>query len=299
MSEKTNPDSADPVCIPPVVGQAMSRMVAISLAISNIVNVTNKLTSWDAKNEDWERAALRKLILRGFSELITFSSLFGFFLSFVVHEKMKEIKQKHMAEAFRVVTEHYEGQVEGARCSNIALGDESNNNKSNNNKSNNNNNNNNKSKRKREVISTEAGARVMEKYLVHGAQSGLIRHVPFSQKIIGYWDVQYKKNNLRTTIRQNFLYKLNLLICDVAGFARSRDWIGTYTPKRICMSLIAKSGELSANLEWRKELELDPISSLPRNVKVDIARKTADVAIYLLHLARELEMTAQDFNAVS
>lgn len=288
MREKTNPDngpdSADPVCIPPVVGQAMSRMVAMSSAISKIVNVTNKLTSWDAKNEDWERAALRKLILRGFSEIITFSSLFGFFLSFVIHEKMKENKQKYMAEAFKVVTEHYKGQAEGNRCSVIALGGESNNTDTN------------KSKRKREVISTEEGARVMEKYLVHGAQSGLIRHVPFSQKIIGYWDVQYKKNNLRTTIKQNFLHKLNLLICDVAGFARSRDWIGTYTPKRICMSLIAESGELSANLEWRKEL--DPISSLPRNVKVDIARETADVAIYLLHLARELEMTAQDFNAV-
>lgn len=284
MAESTDPPtSTDHVCIPPVIGQAMSRMVAISSVISNIANVTNKLTSWDAKNENWERATLRKLILRAFSELITFSSLFGFFLSFVIHEKMKENKQKYMAEAFKVVTKHYES--EGNSGSDIASDNENESPP------------NNKNKRKREFsVSTEAGAREMEKYLVHGAQSELTRHVPFTQKVIGYWDEQYKKNNLRTTIKQNFLYKLNLLICDVAGFARSRDWIGTYTPKRICMSLIAESGELSANMEWRKEL--DPISELPRNVKVDIARETADVAIYLLHLARELEMTAKDFSSI-
>ena len=292
-----SPAMIAPPLAPPLVGEVMSSLVNLSVLTSKTVKATSKLTSWDSQNEDWERAALRRLMPVVFSELITFSTLFGFLLSFVVHERTQENKRNCMMEACRSLSEHYEGmssqesidpsersapsgqRVQKERPPEMSQekdGDKEN-----------------KRKRKMDV---EEGSRVMEKYLVHGGLSELTRHVPFSQSVIGFWDTQYKKHDFRKDNRQNFLYKLNFLICDVAGFARSRGWIGSYTPKRICMSLIAECGKLSSMIERRREGDL--LSSLPRHVKVDIARGTADMVVCLLHLARELGMTVRDFHSI-
>lgn len=259
-------------CIPPVIGHAMSRLVILSVVTAEIARRTNKLGGWVADSEQRERSTLRLLVQKAFGELISFSSLFGFFLSFVIHEKMRENRIKYFAQAMEAAQEETTKEVNDLTQSSYSERDSK------------------EKKRKR-----EAGERVMDKYNMHGPPRGIIGPVPFSQGF-GFWDTQYKKPDFRASVRQSFLNELNFLICDVAGFASSRGWTGTYTPKRICMSLLAECGEISANLEWREET--DVVSSLPREVKVDIARETADVAIYLLHLARQLEMRAGDFNRV-
>lgn len=255
--------------LPRTIGSLMMSATEVSSILSRIVELTKTFRDWKERGEFGSKQRLREMIPTAFKELFTFSSTMGFLLASVIHEKMRENKAKYMAELYQLNKEHFDpipNQTEEGESD--------------------------RDKKKRRW---SEGNRVMEKYLIHGVHLNFHRTVTFSEDV-SHWDMRYKQLNFRSLVHQDFTYKLDHLYSEIAGFARDRGWLGTYTPKRICMSLIAEMGELAANLEWRREE--DTVMSLPREVKVDIARETADVAIYLLHLARELEMRASDVNAL-
>ena len=252
------------VHVPPTIGELMTSIAEVSLSLCKIVQVTKNLRHWTDKSMKGSRGELQQMIAVVLKELFTVSSMMGFLLATVVHEKMKENRAKYISDLFKLEREHYEANP------NETAEDAS-------------------TSRKRRF--PPEGMRVMEKYHIHGFHLAIPRDTAFSQDI-SHWDLRYKQLNFRSLVRADFVYKLEHLRAEIAGFARERGWLGTYTPKKISVSLIAEMGELAETVEWRREE--DTVISLPRKVKVNIARETADVTIYLLHLLRELEMRTSE-----
>jgi dCTP diphosphatase len=76
-------------------------------------------------------------------------------------------------------------------------------------------------------------------------------------------------------------------------FAARRDWFQFHTPKNLAMAVAGEAGELAAEFQW-----LTPEQSLGSNLSPKsleaIRMEIADVAIYLLRLADELDVDLAD-----
>ncbi len=73
----------------------------------------------------------------------------------------------------------------------------------------------------------------------------------------------------------------------LATFVAERDWEQFHSPKNLTMGLCSEAGELSEQFRWLTEAqsrELDP------EQRAAVSRELADIQIYLLMLARNLEV---------
>jgi dCTP diphosphatase len=81
----------------------------------------------------------------------------------------------------------------------------------------------------------------------------------------------------------------------LAEFAKARDWEQFHSPKNLSMALAAESGELLELFQWLSEEQSRQLDAAQRQ---QVTEEMADVLLYLLRLADELdvdlEMAAQD-----
>ena len=79
------------------------------------------------------------------------------------------------------------------------------------------------------------------------------------------------------------------LAAEIKNFADARDWEPFHTPKNLSMAVAGEAGELVAEFQW-----LTPEQSFRTNMTVeklrDIELEIADVAIYLIRLADQLDV---------
>lgn len=75
----------------------------------------------------------------------------------------------------------------------------------------------------------------------------------------------------------------------IVKFRDERDWKKYHTPRNLAISLVIELGELLEHFQWKDDNEIlelvqDPIK------REEIEEELADVAIYLLLLANELDI---------
>jgi NTP pyrophosphatase (non-canonical NTP hydrolase) len=73
----------------------------------------------------------------------------------------------------------------------------------------------------------------------------------------------------------------------LARFAADRDWEQFHTPKNLAMALIAEAAELVEHFQW---LTPEQSHHLPAGKRDAVALELADVFIYLIRLADQLEV---------
>jgi len=71
------------------------------------------------------------------------------------------------------------------------------------------------------------------------------------------------------------------------AFARERDWGRFHSPKNLAMALAAESGELLQHFQWLTE---EQSRALDNKKRLAVAEEIADVLIYLVRLADELDI---------
>lgn len=73
----------------------------------------------------------------------------------------------------------------------------------------------------------------------------------------------------------------------VRDFARERDWEQFHTPKNLAMALIGEAAEVVEHFQW-----LSPAASaeLPDDARRAVAHELADVLLYLVRLADQLDV---------
>ena len=71
------------------------------------------------------------------------------------------------------------------------------------------------------------------------------------------------------------------------NFANERDWNQFHSPKNLSMALMAEVGELLEHFQW---LTQEQSKNLKADVKAEVAEELADILIYLLRLADNLEI---------
>ena len=84
---------------------------------------------------------------------------------------------------------------------------------------------------------------------------------------------------------------LEELAARLAEFARERDWDQFHTPKNLAMALVAEVGELVEHFQWLTAAEsqaLDP------SKRAEVALELADVLLYLVMLADQLDVDLAD-----
>jgi len=70
-------------------------------------------------------------------------------------------------------------------------------------------------------------------------------------------------------------------------FARRRDWEQFHSPKNLASALIVEAGELLEHFQWLTEQQS---RELDDEVRQEVAMEMADVFIYLLRLADQLDV---------
>lgn len=73
----------------------------------------------------------------------------------------------------------------------------------------------------------------------------------------------------------------------LADFVRERDWEQFHQPKNLVLALTGEVGELAAAFQWLSDKE---IGRLGDDRRQEIADELADVQIYLMLLARRLNL---------
>lgn len=71
------------------------------------------------------------------------------------------------------------------------------------------------------------------------------------------------------------------------AFAKARDWGQYHTPKNLVMALSVEVAELQEHFQW---LTAEQSSALPQEEKNAVAAEMADVFLYLLRLADQLQV---------
>ena len=83
----------------------------------------------------------------------------------------------------------------------------------------------------------------------------------------------------------------NISIQDVQvqlrDFAAERDWAQFHTPKNLAMALTVECGELLEHFQWLTD---EQSTDLPKQQKHDVAMELADVFLYLLRLADQVDV---------
>jgi dCTP diphosphatase len=74
---------------------------------------------------------------------------------------------------------------------------------------------------------------------------------------------------------------------ELRRFADERDWNQFHSPKNLAMALTAESGELLEIFQW---LTPDQSAALSREDRVRVEQEIADILIYLLRLADQLDV---------
>lgn len=79
------------------------------------------------------------------------------------------------------------------------------------------------------------------------------------------------------------------LTAEIRAFSDARDWRQFHNPKNLVLALTGEVGEVAAELQW---LTPDEAAAIPSDAAraVAVADELADVAIYLLRLADELDV---------
>jgi NTP pyrophosphatase (non-canonical NTP hydrolase) len=70
-------------------------------------------------------------------------------------------------------------------------------------------------------------------------------------------------------------------------FAAARDWDRFHSPKNLAMALIVEAAELVEHFQWLKQ---DESRSLPRDRIAEVEQEIADIQIYLIRLADQLDI---------
>jgi len=81
--------------------------------------------------------------------------------------------------------------------------------------------------------------------------------------------------------------ELKSLIESVRQFSADRDWAQFHAPKNLAAALIVEAAELLEHFQWLTEAQS---RALPPAKRVDIGDEMADVFLYLLQLADQLDI---------
>ena len=71
------------------------------------------------------------------------------------------------------------------------------------------------------------------------------------------------------------------------AFADQRDWNQFHSPKNLAMALIVEAGELAEHFQWLTQKES---FSLPDDKLGDVGEELADIFVYLVRLADQLDI---------
>jgi dCTP diphosphatase len=74
-------------------------------------------------------------------------------------------------------------------------------------------------------------------------------------------------------------------------FAEERDWLQFHSPKNLAMALTVEAGELMEHFQW---METEASRNPSADMREKIQEEMADVLIYLLRLADELDMDLEE-----
>lgn len=74
-------------------------------------------------------------------------------------------------------------------------------------------------------------------------------------------------------------------------FAEARDWQQFHTPKNLAMALMGEAAEVGEHFLW---LDGPQSADLPTDTKEEVALELADVFLYLLRLADQLQIDLAD-----
>ena len=87
--------------------------------------------------------------------------------------------------------------------------------------------------------------------------------------------------------KTNGTQALEELTARVEAFVEARDWAQFHSPKNLSMALAGEVGELIEHFQW---LTQDQSRTLPEDTHEAVRQEIADVQIYLLLLARKLDI---------
>ncbi|MFO7955123.1 nucleotide pyrophosphohydrolase [Thioalkalivibrio sp.] len=87
--------------------------------------------------------------------------------------------------------------------------------------------------------------------------------------------------------RSNGTQALDELTARVEAFVEARDWAQFHSPKNLSMALAGEVGELIEHFQW---LTQNQSRNLPEDTHEAVRQEIADVQIYLLLLARKLDI---------
>lgn len=85
--------------------------------------------------------------------------------------------------------------------------------------------------------------------------------------------------------------ELSMIKERLRDFANSRDWNVFHTPKNLAMALAGEAGELVAEFQW---LTPEESQNLTRDQLNAVEMEIADVAIYLIRLADQLDINVYE-----
>jgi dCTP diphosphatase len=74
-------------------------------------------------------------------------------------------------------------------------------------------------------------------------------------------------------------------------FAAARDWDQFHSPKNLAMALTGEVGELVELFQWLTERES---ASLSADQRLEVEEEVADILIYVLRLADQLDISVPD-----
>lgn len=81
------------------------------------------------------------------------------------------------------------------------------------------------------------------------------------------------------------------LVADLRRFASERDWDQFHSPKNLAAALSVEAGEVLEHFQWLTEAQSRKLSAKKRE---QIALELADVLLYLLRLADQLDIDLLD-----
>ena len=96
--------------------------------------------------------------------------------------------------------------------------------------------------------------------------------------------------NHATAPRGPALTDINQLMVRIRDFARAREWEQFHTPKNLVMALSVEASELVEIFQWLTAEESIALTKTTEGLAA-VRDEIADVAIYLLRLADELDVS--------
>jgi NTP pyrophosphatase (non-canonical NTP hydrolase) len=81
--------------------------------------------------------------------------------------------------------------------------------------------------------------------------------------------------------------QLHDLTLQLREFAAARDWGQFHSPKNLACALSVEAAELLEHFQWMTEVQS---RELPAQTKAAVGQEIADVLLYLLQLADQLEL---------